>query len=230
MSIYDNLPVKVSTSGKIRTIEEDIYGVDPTNPAVIRPYELGVPLQDIVQDFVPGVYIPLTEKGVAGGVATLDGTGKIPASQVPANPGSYLPLDGSEPMEGNMNMDGYTIGNVGTVVTDDLYVQWIDSPGRVIIINQNIAMNSHKITNVEKGTAINDAATISNISDHDLSQFAHADLRNLVAALQGTYNYAGRISLNTAQVTGTTLNLRIQELKGRGPLNGDVIVDNENGE
>ena len=111
MSIYDNLPVNVSTSGKIRKIEEDIYGVDPLNPALIRSYELGTPLQDVVAGYAPGVYIPLTEKGAAGGVATLDATGKVPAAQLPANPGNFLPISGGT-MEGNINVDGYDLSNV----------------------------------------------------------------------------------------------------------------------
>lgn len=37
-----------------------------------------------------GVYIPLAEKGVADGVATLDGTGLVPTSQLPASVGSGI--------------------------------------------------------------------------------------------------------------------------------------------
>jgi len=42
--------------------------------------------------------------------------------------GAFLPLDGSDPMEGDLDMDGYDILNVGTITaeqltsTDDLYV------------------------------------------------------------------------------------------------------------
>lgn len=50
MSIYDNLPNKVSLAGKTRKVEEDVYGVNEEYPGLIRPYELGVPMQDAITE------------------------------------------------------------------------------------------------------------------------------------------------------------------------------------
>ena len=91
-------------------------------------------------------------------------------------------------------------------------------------------MHANKLTSVAKGTSANDAATITNINDHDTSPYSHADIRNLIAALKGTYNYIGKINLPTASVTDTALNSTVFAIKERTPLNGDVLVDNENGE
>lgn len=40
---------------------------------------------DITISGLSGIYIPLTDKGVANGVATLDGTGKLPVGQLPVS-------------------------------------------------------------------------------------------------------------------------------------------------
>lgn len=228
MSIYDDLPVRVSLSGKVRTIEEDIYGVDVDNPSKIRPYELLVPLQDAVQNFVPGVYIPVTEKGQANGVPTLDATGKVPPAQLPANPGNFLPLSGGT-MNGDINMDGNYIESAAFISTSSLSTSYISSPGSDIKIVRTLDMENHKIVDVAKGTSTKDVATIDNINDHDVSPFAHADIRNLITALQGAYVIIGNIPLNTSAITETALNSRILDITGRSTKLGDVLIDlNEN--
>ena len=89
MSIYDELPSKISLAGKVRSIQEDVYGVETDNPAKIRVYELAVPLQDALKDFVPGTYIPVSEKDQPLGVPTLDAAGLISPTQIPPNPGNF---------------------------------------------------------------------------------------------------------------------------------------------
>lgn len=63
-------------------------------------------------NFNPSDYIPLTQKGTANGVATLDGSGKVPFSQLPT----------SNPYKGtwNASTNAPTIAN-GTGTTGDYY-------------------------------------------------------------------------------------------------------------
>ena len=234
MSIYDDLPGRVSLSGKVRTIEEDIYGVDVDNPSKIRPYELIVPLQDALQNFVPGVYIPVSEKGQANGVPTLDASGKVPAAQIPVNPGNFLPLDGGQ-MSGNIDLDTNEIyGALSidsyTLDASQLFINRIDSFDEDIKVNKPFDMENNKIVDVRKGTSTKDVATIENITDHDTSPYSHADIRNLITAIQGTYVYVGKIGLDTDDVNDTALNNTVFAILARTPLNGDVLVDNNNGE
>lgn len=64
-----------------------------------------------------GGTIPITQlpAGVAGGVASLDQTGKVPTSQLPAM--NYLPLAGGN-MQGAINMGNFRITNLNTPAND----------------------------------------------------------------------------------------------------------------
>lgn len=55
-------------------------------------------------------YIPLSQKGQAGGVATLGNSGTVPRTQIPSLP--YLPTDGGV-MTGNIAMGGHKITGLG---------------------------------------------------------------------------------------------------------------------
>jgi hypothetical protein len=86
-------------------------------------------------------------------------------------------------------------------------------------------MNNNKIEGAAKGTANGDVVTVENINDHNTSPFAHADIRNLISAIQGAYIYRGVINENTINVTQINLNERILVLMGRAAILGDVLTD-----
>ena len=163
------------------------------------------------------------------GVATLDATGKVPSAQLPANPGNFLPLTGGT-MQGSFDMDYFDISTAATVETLQVFTNEINSLSPDIKVVKPLDMDNNKIIDVAKGTSTKDVATIDNINDHDTSPFAHADIRNLIAAIQGTYIYVGTINLATDDVDDTALNNTVFAILGRTPLNGDVLVDNDNGE
>jgi hypothetical protein len=58
--------------------------------------------------------VPLSQKGAVDGVATLDGEGKVPTTQLPAMPNveDYLPIAGGT-MAGEINMGAQKITNLG---------------------------------------------------------------------------------------------------------------------
>ena len=163
------------------------------------------------------------------GVATLGADGKVPSAQLPANPGNFLPLAGGM-MAGSVDMDEYNITTAGSVETGSVFTDEINSFSADIKVAKALDMENNKIVDVAKGTSTKDVATIDNINDHDTSPFAHADIRNLISAIQGTYIYVGTIGLATDDVDDTALNNRVFALLARTPLSGDVLVDNENGE
>ncbi len=133
-------------------------------------------------------------------------------------------------MQGSVDMDGFDISTSGSVETGSVFTNEINSSSADIKVLKPIDMENHKIVDAAKGTSTKDVATIDNINDHDTSPFAHADIRNLIAAIQGTYIYVGTINLATDDVDETALNNRVFALLSRTPLSGDVLVDNENGE
>lgn len=171
--------------------------------------------------------IPNTEKGQPLGVATLDINGLVPPAQLPANPGNFLPLAGGT-MTGILNMGSEDIVSAQSV--DSGVILSNNIRGRTnttnpILIENPISMNNKKITNTAKGTANGDVATVDNINDHNTSPFAHADIRNLISAIQGAYIYRGVINENTIDVTQINLNARILAIMGRAAILGDVLTD-----
>ena len=102
---------------------------------------------------------------------------------------------------------------MGQVFTDE-----INSFSADIKVAKALDMENNKIVDVAKGTSTKDVATIDNINDHDTSPFAHADIRNLISAIQGTYIYVGTIGLATDDVDDTALNNRVFALLARTPL------------
>lgn len=168
--------------------------------------------------------IPNTEKGQPLGVATLDITGKVPAAQLPANPGNFLPVSGGT-MEGNINVDGYDLLAANTIEGAQVVINQIDSLSGEVQVQVPLVMNNNKIEGAAKGTASGDILTVENMTDHDTSPFAHADIRNLISAIQGAYIYRGVINENTINVTQINLNARILVLMGRTAILGDVLTD-----
>jgi hypothetical protein len=168
--------------------------------------------------------IPNTEKGQPLGVATLDITGKVPAAQLPANPGNFLPISGGT-MEGNINVDGYDLLNANNIQGAQVVINQIDSLSGKVQVQVPLVMNNNKIEGAAKGTANGDVVTVENINDHNTSPFAHADIRNLISAIQGAYIYRGVINENTINVTQINLNERILVLMGRAAILGDVLTD-----
>lgn len=164
------------------------------------------------------------EKGQPLGVATLDASGKVPSAQLPSNPGNFLPLAGGT-MAGNIDMDGYNITVAGLVQTGAIFTNDIDSLSSEIQVGVPLRLNNNKITGADKGTTNGDVATVDNIQDHNTSPFAHADIRNLISAIQGAYIYRGVINENTVDVTQLSLTNRLTALMSRAPILGDVLTD-----
>lgn len=168
--------------------------------------------------------IPNTEKGQPLGVATLDINGLVPPAQLPPNPGNFLEKNGGT-MEGSINMDGYDLTNVSAIQSSFAFIEEIDSINGETQVQVPFRMNNNKITGADKGTANGDVATVDNINDHNTSPFAHADIRNLISAIQGAYIYRGVINENTVDVTQINLNARILAIMGRAAILGDVLTD-----
>lgn len=92
-----------------------------------RTYNIVVPLSSTtieISDLAPSppssgivwTYVPVSEKGVANGVATLDATGKVPSSQLPTISGGHVIQD-----EGTARTarTGLNFVGAGVTVTDD---------------------------------------------------------------------------------------------------------------
>ena len=148
----------------------------------------------------------------------------MPAAQLPANPGDFLPISGGT-MEGNINVDGYDLLNANTIQGAQVVINQIDSLSGKVQVQVPLVMNNNKIEGAAKGTANGDVVTVENINDHNTSPFAHADIRNLISAIQGAYIYRGVINENTINVTQINLNERILVLMGRAAILGDVLTD-----
>lgn len=70
----------------------------------------------------PGAYVPLTEKGAASGVATLDPESKIPLAQLPELSSTYATLDseGRQPVrKGELFLNVKDYGATGDGIADD---------------------------------------------------------------------------------------------------------------
>ena len=173
--------------------------------------------------------IDKNQKGQPLGVAELDASGKVPASQLPVNPGNFLEKTGGT-MEGHIQLDGNTIGGASVVQTYLSVTEEVGTSLGDLKVLSPIKMNQHKIKDTLKGTSVDDVATIDNINDHNASPFAHADLRAKVDALNGTYIILGKIDSPTSGVNETNLNARVFELKARLPMLGDVLIDNDDNE
>ncbi len=78
--------------------------------AVAVSGELSVTVEDPAGAFVTDAeladYVPLSQKGQAGGVASLGSDGKVPEAQLPEM--DYLPLSGGT-MQGNLNMGAHRL-------------------------------------------------------------------------------------------------------------------------
>jgi hypothetical protein len=148
----------------------------------------------------------------------------VPPAQLPANPENFLPISGGT-MEGNINVDGYDLLNANTIQGAQVVINQIDSLSGKVQVQVPLVMNNNKIEGAAKGTANGDVVTVENINDHNTSPFAHADIRNLISAIQGAYIYRGVINENTINVTQINLNERILVLMGRAAILGDVLTD-----
>nr|WP_300841715.1 tail fiber domain-containing protein [uncultured Acetatifactor sp.] len=76
---------------------------------------------DRAEGIVSGNFIPVSEKGAAGGVASLDGSGKVPKAQLPDDIGNVTGIKGnaeSAYRTGNVNL---TPTNVGALPDTTLY-------------------------------------------------------------------------------------------------------------
>lgn len=69
------------------------------------------------EEIAGGQFIPITEKGAAGGVATLDNGGKIPKTQLPEDVGAVTSVNG---MDGDVNLSKSDVG-LGNVANERQY-------------------------------------------------------------------------------------------------------------
>lgn len=86
----DNLPSLAAAlanekQDKLTGTEGQIVGFDSSGNAVAQD----APSGGITQEQADARYVPLTQKGAVGGVASLDSSGKVPSSQLPAM--DYIP-------------------------------------------------------------------------------------------------------------------------------------------
>ena len=75
-----NKPVSTAQAAAIAVVQSDVdaHEARTDNPHSVTKAQVG--LGNVTND----AQIPLTQKGAASGVAELDGTGKVPASQLPS--------------------------------------------------------------------------------------------------------------------------------------------------
>ena len=105
-------------------------------------------------------YIPTTEKGKPGGVATLGEDGKVPAGQLPAM--NYDPAGSAEAVQKALTAHTGNKNNPHAVTAEQ--VGALASSGGVM--SGAISMSGHKIANLAAPTDLTDAAHKSYVDEH----------------------------------------------------------------
>ena len=105
-------------------------------------------------------YIPTTEKGKPGGVATLGEDGKVPAGQLPAM--NYDPAGSAEAVQQALTAHTGNKNNPHAVTAEQ--VGALASSGGVM--SGAISMSGHKIANLAAPTDLTDAAHKSYVDEH----------------------------------------------------------------
>lgn len=105
-------------------------------------------------------YIPTTEKGKPGGVATLGEDGKVPAGQLPKM--DYDPAGSAEAVQKNLTAHTGNKNNPHAVTAEQ--VGALASSGGVM--SGAISMSGHKIANLAAPTDLTDAAHKSYVDEH----------------------------------------------------------------
>lgn len=168
--------------------EQDTDAVKFSNFATLFDVSVATPGQG--QTFIDTIAAALTAK--FAGILSLEELADF-----------FLPLNGSSPMTGSIDVGGNDITNVGDVDGVD-----------VSQLKTDFDNHGHPISDVT------DLQTTLN------------DLSGNISALSGAFIFRGVISNTTAQVEADTtlLDTRIDTLLGRTAETGDVLKDSEGGE
>lgn len=127
------------------------------------------------EEAVVGSYIPLSQKGAVGGVASLDGTGKVPTSQLPAASGG----DAVESVNGdvgpNVVLDYSDVGAAASAHTHSYVptaekgvangVATLDSGGKLPSAQLPDIASGVTSVNGETGVVVLDAADVGALDD-----------------------------------------------------------------
>ena len=193
-------------------VENRIYNIDSSTV-----YSKGIQL--VTKDYAKNTYIPLTQKGAANGVATLDEDGRIPTGQLPVAAlvykGKWDASTATYPEDGDTAGDFYVVSVAGTV--DDLEFEvndWIIWNGTSWDRNENA--NDVNSVNGQKGvvslyadnlpTSSSDettiASTISALKETIAAQATKIqELETTISSLNESYY--GSIDMDNNGVTGT---------------------------
>jgi hypothetical protein len=193
--------------------------------------------------------IPLTQKGVANGVATLDATGKVPAEQIDGgmeihgdeyHSVNYLPKTGGV-MTGNIDLNGNIVqlnntsyaysklndvsGNVflgahGTLNLLAGNLYALQLSSTLITMHHNLDADSNSIINLADPSSAQDAATKS---------YVDTQISNINSFIPKTVRFDGVLSAGNAQqfstleVNATLTTVRVV-LRGSLPVGASIKV------
>lgn len=103
------LPIPGSDQGQWGEILNDYLSVSHNTDGTLK--EITIPPGSITPPMLSQAYVPSSQKAVPDGVATLDGTGKVPTAQLPA---STAPPDASATEKGLIQLGGDLAGTAAT--------------------------------------------------------------------------------------------------------------------
>lgn len=158
------------------------------------------------------IYIPQSDEGVANGVATLDATGKVPASQLPEDIDPWA-LSGSDihRATGKVNIGSATIGaNLLNVVGGNAYIERTGG-GAAIVVNRT------------DGAAVNIQAggNLSRVQFNDNGNFEleSTSSANVISAIGG-------LGDSVLRIIGSTGFIGINQVAPRARLDvtGNIIA------
>lgn len=107
--------------------------------------------------------IPVAQKGVADGVATLDSTGKVPAAQLPSYVDDVIMVANEAALDVESGEEGkiYVTEDAGKVFR---FVPGLEeAPGQYIEINNNVGNADHAVT-ADTATKLAPGATINGVN------------------------------------------------------------------
>jgi len=193
-------------------VENRIYNIDSSTV-----YSKGIPL--VTKNYAKNTYIPLTQKGAANGVATLDKDGRIPTGQLPVAAlvykGKWDASTAIYPEDGDTAGDFYIVSVAGTVDGLEFEVNdWIIWNGTSWDRSENA--NDVNSVNGQKGvvslyadnlpTSSSDettiASTISALKKTIATQTTKIqELENAISSL--SESYYGTLDRSNNGITGT---------------------------
>lgn len=161
--------------------------------------------------------IPVSEKGVAGGVAGLDSAGKVPSSQLPDM--TYLPLSGGT-MTGPLVLPGNPTANLQAAPK-----QYIDSVASTL--NTALASRARIQTGSYVGTGTYGSSNPCSLTFSFIPQLfilfgkanPNASYRDMIIAIKGGTQLAFTISSGSNPVAAEGSNVGLTFSWGSGTLN-----------